>query len=94
MQINAAITTQLLLSFFNVKGVVHYGIAGNANPNLNIGDVTIPQYWAHLALWNWQVRGSDLEMCVCVCVLINLILYIYIWPSIILISQEFINTPS
>jgi len=56
MQINAGITTQLLLSFFSVEGVVHYGIAGNANPSLHIGDVTIPQHWAHLALWSWQVQ--------------------------------------
>ncbi|KDP34190.1 hypothetical protein JCGZ_07761 [Jatropha curcas] len=56
--INAGVTTQLLLSFFNVNGVVHYGIAGNANPSLNIGDVTIPQYWAHLGLWSWQRYGK------------------------------------
>ncbi|MED6172809.1 hypothetical protein PIB30_053402 [Stylosanthes scabra] len=56
--INAAITTQLLLSIFNIKGVVHYGIAGNANPSLNIGDVAIPHYWAHLALWSWQRYGQ------------------------------------
>ncbi|XP_061367404.1 uncharacterized protein LOC133310488 [Gastrolobium bilobum] len=56
--INAAITTQLLLSFFSVDGVVHYGIAGNANPSLHIGDVAIPHYWAHLALWNWQRYGQ------------------------------------
>jgi len=55
VQINAAITTQLLLSFFDVEGVIHYGIAGNANPDLHIGDVAIPQYWAHTGLWNWQV---------------------------------------
>ncbi|KAM3687788.1 hypothetical protein ACJW31_10G100900 [Castanea mollissima] len=55
--INAGITTQLLLSLFNVEGVVHYGIAGNANPSLNIGDVTIPEYWAHGALWSWQRYG-------------------------------------
>ncbi|KOM28637.1 hypothetical protein LR48_Vigan561s002700 [Vigna angularis] len=36
--INAGITTQLLLSFFAVEGVVHHGIAGNANPSLHIGD--------------------------------------------------------
>lgn len=55
MKLNAGITTELLLTQFNVKGVLHYGIAGNANPNLQIGDVTIPQYWAHSGLWNWQV---------------------------------------
>ncbi|KAL3498448.1 hypothetical protein ACH5RR_041180 [Cinchona calisaya] len=56
--INAAITTQLLLSLFHVEGVVHYGIAGNANPSLNIGDVTIPEYWSHSGLWSWQRFGD------------------------------------
>ncbi|XP_030543091.1 5'-methylthioadenosine/S-adenosylhomocysteine nucleosidase-like [Rhodamnia argentea] len=59
--INAAITTQLLLSFFDVEGVVHYGIAGNANPALGIGDVAIPEYWAHTGLWHWQRYGHDPE---------------------------------
>ncbi|XP_031120198.1 bark storage protein A-like [Ipomoea triloba] len=59
--LNAGITTQLLLSLFNVNGVVHYGIAGNANPSLNIGDVAIPQYWSHTALWNWQRFGDGPE---------------------------------
>ncbi|KAL3819013.1 hypothetical protein ACJIZ3_004918 [Penstemon smallii] len=59
--INAGITTQLLLNLFNVKGVVHYGIAGNANPSLNIGDVVIPHYWSHTALWNWQRYGDGEE---------------------------------
>lgn len=56
--LNAGITTQLLLILFKVKGVLHYGIAGNANPQLQIGDVTIPQYWAHTGLWNWQRYGD------------------------------------
>lgn len=56
MQVNAGITTQLLLSLFRIEGVVHYGIAGNADPSLHIGDVAIPQYWGHLGLLNWQVK--------------------------------------
>ncbi|KAI4332716.1 hypothetical protein L6164_017601 [Bauhinia variegata] len=56
--LNAGISTQLLLTLFNIKGVIHYGIAGNANPELQIGDVTIPQYWAHTGLWNWQRFGD------------------------------------
>ncbi|XVE98140.1 hypothetical protein REPUB_Repub03eG0079700 [Reevesia pubescens] len=52
--LNAGIATQLLLSLFKVKGILHYGIAGNANPKLQIGDVTIPRFWAHTGLWNWQ----------------------------------------
>ncbi|KDP33702.1 hypothetical protein JCGZ_07273 [Jatropha curcas] len=57
--INAGVTTQLLLSLFKVNGVLHYGIAGNANPSLQIGDVTIPQYWAHTGLWSWQRFGEE-----------------------------------
>ncbi|KAH0989821.1 hypothetical protein GBA52_001304 [Prunus armeniaca] len=59
--INAGITTQLLLTLFSIEGVVHYGIAGNANPSLNIADVAIPHYWAHTALWNWQRYGKGPE---------------------------------
>ncbi|GJX80221.1 nucleoside phosphorylase [Tanacetum coccineum] len=29
--VNAAVATQLLLSLFEIEGVIHYGIAGNAN---------------------------------------------------------------
>ncbi|KAG5037113.1 hypothetical protein JHK86_017953 [Glycine max] len=56
--LNAGLSTQLLLTLFNVNGVLHYGIAGNANPKLQIGDVTIPQYWAHTGLWHWQRLGE------------------------------------
>jgi nucleoside phosphorylase len=50
------VTTQLLLTLFDVKGIVHFGIAGNADPNRQIGDVAVPRYWAHTGLWNWQVH--------------------------------------
>ncbi|CAA6665925.1 unnamed protein product [Spirodela intermedia] len=56
--INAATTTQLLLGLFKVEGVVQYGIAGNANPSFIIGDVVIPRFWAHSALWSWQRYGD------------------------------------
>ncbi|CAN6682008.1 unnamed protein product [Malus baccata var. baccata] len=59
--INAAITTQLLLSQFDIEGVVHYGIAGHANPSLSLADVVIPQYWSHSALWSWQRYGNGPE---------------------------------
>ncbi|XP_047057494.1 bark storage protein A-like [Lolium rigidum] len=61
MQLNAGLATQMLLSLFRVKGIVHWGIAGNANEDLQIGDVTIPEYWAHLSLWNWQRYGDGKE---------------------------------
>eukprot|EP00253_Pinus_taeda_P005447 PITA_05447 len=56
--LNSGLTTQLLLNSFKVKGVIHYGIAGNADPSLHIGDVTIPRHWAHTGLWNWQRYGD------------------------------------
>lgn len=59
--LNAGLATELLLSLFKVKGVVHFGIAGNANSEFQIGDVVIPHYWAHTGLWNWQRYGDSPE---------------------------------
>ncbi|CAN6721393.1 unnamed protein product [Malus baccata var. baccata] len=66
--INGGITSQLLLSLFDIEGVVLYGIEGNpariqihANSSLNIADVVIPQYWAHTSLWSWQRYGKGPE---------------------------------
>ncbi|CAN6344840.1 unnamed protein product [Urochloa humidicola] len=59
--LNSGVTTQLLLTLFDVKGIVHFGIAGNADPNRQIGDVTVPRYWAHTGLWNWQRYGDGPE---------------------------------
>lgn len=56
--LNAGTATQLLLNLFDIEGVLHFGIAGNADPELQIGDVTVPQSWAHLGLWNWQRFGQ------------------------------------
>jgi adenosylhomocysteine nucleosidase len=41
----AAATTQTLLDSFQVAGIVFSGIAGGINPDLNIGDVTVPDRW-------------------------------------------------
>lgn len=41
----AAETTRAVLDSFDVSGLVFSGIAGGINPNLNIGDVTIPARW-------------------------------------------------
>ncbi|KAG2241612.1 hypothetical protein Bca4012_015342 [Brassica carinata] len=59
--VNAAVSTQLLVNLFRLRGVLHYGIAGNADVNLQIGDVTIPRYWAHSGLWNWQRYGAGID---------------------------------
>lgn len=44
--VNAAMTTQLALDHFNISHILFSGIAGGVNPELNIGDVTIPSKWA------------------------------------------------
>ncbi|XP_057830326.2 bark storage protein A [Cryptomeria japonica] len=58
--VNAAQTTQLLLTHFRVKGVIHYGRAASARPNdLNIGDIAIPRQFAHTGVWYWEKFGGD-----------------------------------
>jgi adenosylhomocysteine nucleosidase len=42
---DAAATTRTLLDSIDVTGIVFSGIAGGINPNLRIGDVTIPAKW-------------------------------------------------
>ncbi|XP_010448575.1 PREDICTED: bark storage protein A-like isoform X2 [Camelina sativa] len=36
--VNAAAATQQMIDVFNVKGIVHFGIAGNINNSMSIGD--------------------------------------------------------
>lgn len=43
--VNASMTTQALLDHFNIREIVLSGIAGGVNPNLRIGDVTVPAEW-------------------------------------------------
>ena len=43
--VNAAMTTQLALDHFNIGGVVVSGVAGGADPELSIGDISVPVRW-------------------------------------------------
>lgn len=43
--VNASMTTQLALDRFNIDKIVFSGIAGGADPALDIGDVAVPQEW-------------------------------------------------
>ncbi len=43
--VNAAMKTQLMLDKFNITNIIVSGIAGGVNPDLNIGDVTVPAQW-------------------------------------------------
>jgi adenosylhomocysteine nucleosidase len=44
--VNAAMTTQAMLDRFTISRIVFSGIAGGVNPDLRIGDVTVPARWA------------------------------------------------
>ena len=43
--VNAAMTTQLALDRFDIRGLVFSGIAGGVDPDLAIGDVVIADQW-------------------------------------------------
>ncbi len=43
--VNAAMNTQLLFDRFHVTHLVFSGIAGGVNPDLRIGDVSVPERW-------------------------------------------------
>jgi adenosylhomocysteine nucleosidase len=43
--VNAAMTTQLALDHLEIRGIVFSGIAGGVDPDLAIGDVTVPAQW-------------------------------------------------
>lgn len=43
--VNAAMTTQLALDRFRVSHILFSGIAGGVNPQLHVGDVTVPAQW-------------------------------------------------
>lgn len=47
--INAAMTTQLALSNFNIKTLLFSGVAGGINPALEKGDIAIPKKWYYHA---------------------------------------------
>jgi adenosylhomocysteine nucleosidase len=43
--VNAAMNTQLALDRFRISHIVFSGIAGGVNPQLHVGDVTVPAQW-------------------------------------------------
>ncbi|MED6108889.1 hypothetical protein PIB30_028350 [Stylosanthes scabra] len=51
--VNAAAATQNMVDMFEISGIIHFGIAGNANSSMSIGDVTIPTQFVDTGLWDW-----------------------------------------
>ncbi|KAK5795080.1 hypothetical protein PVK06_036337 [Gossypium arboreum] len=58
---NAVAATQQMVDLFDIKGIIHFGIAGNTNNSLSIGDVTIPNQIAHTGLWEWLNTNGTLD---------------------------------
>ncbi|VVB07788.1 unnamed protein product [Arabis nemorensis] len=56
--VNAAAATQQMIDVFDVKGIVHFGIAGNINNSMSIGDVSIPKQIMNAGLWDWLNPGK------------------------------------
>jgi adenosylhomocysteine nucleosidase len=58
--VNATLTAQALLDHFAIREIVFSGIAGGVNPNLRIGDVTVPAQWGQYqeALFARQIPGG------------------------------------
>lgn len=54
-QVNAAAATQQLADFFNIRGIVHFGIAGSLDPRISYGDVAVLKRVANTAVYDWLV---------------------------------------
>ncbi|KAJ4720670.1 bark storage protein A-like [Melia azedarach] len=59
--VNAAAATQQMLDLFDITGIIHFGIAGNVNNSMSIGDVTIPKQFAHTGIWDWLNPNAKLD---------------------------------
>jgi adenosylhomocysteine nucleosidase len=44
--VNASMTTQMALDRFTIRRIVFSGIAGGVNPQLQVGDVAVPDEWS------------------------------------------------
>src|SRR5579862_6290600 len=44
--VNAAMSTQMALDRFTIRRIVFSGIAGGVNPQLQVGDVAVPEEWS------------------------------------------------
>uniref|UniRef100_A0A7N2LH57 BED-type domain-containing protein n=1 Tax=Quercus lobata TaxID=97700 RepID=A0A7N2LH57_QUELO len=58
-RVNAAAATQQMLDLFDVKGIIHFGVSGNVNDSLSIGDVIAKQF-GHTGIWDWlNLNGTS-----------------------------------
>lgn len=58
---NAATATQQMVDLFNLSGIIHFGISGNGDSSLSIGDIVIPKRFIQTGLWDWLNYGAPLK---------------------------------
>lgn len=56
--VHVGITVQILADRFNLRGIIHLGIAGATNESLSIGTVSVPGYIAFTGSWEWLSKDS------------------------------------
>ncbi|MES2946195.1 MAG: 5'-methylthioadenosine/S-adenosylhomocysteine nucleosidase [Pseudomonadota bacterium] len=61
--INSVMVTQLLLDHFRVERLIMSGIAGGLNPELHVGDVTIPDRWVMSMEVYWSHNSAVPAAC-------------------------------
>ncbi|MFM9879015.1 MAG: 5'-methylthioadenosine/S-adenosylhomocysteine nucleosidase [Burkholderiaceae bacterium] len=61
--INATMVTQLMLDHFKVERLVMSGIAGGLNPDLHVGDVTVPDRWVMSMELYWNQNSAVPQPC-------------------------------
>ncbi|GAA0156734.1 hypothetical protein LIER_14155 [Lithospermum erythrorhizon] len=49
-----------MLDMFDVIGIIHFGIAGNVNSSMSIGDVSIPREFANTGIWDWLKSNATI----------------------------------
>ncbi|MAP94493.1 MAG: hypothetical protein CMK07_06030 [Ponticaulis sp.] len=57
--VNAAMNTERLLQNFDVSAIVVSGVAGGVDPELSIGDVTVPRRWAQYNETVYMRQAAD-----------------------------------
>lgn len=59
--VNSAAATQQMLDVFEITGILHFGISGNLNSSLSIGDVLIYKSFAQTGLWDWLKPNATVD---------------------------------
>ncbi|XP_075502734.1 bark storage protein A-like isoform X2 [Primulina tabacum] len=50
-----------MLDLFDIHGLIHFGISGNLNSSMNIGDVVIPNQFVNTGLWDWLKPTAEVS---------------------------------